>query len=220
MFYTIVNFYEASDDNQKTYFGRMNGLHVYKAESYEGVLIILHNKSRNIFVAGIKFYKYRSNPKILQVSMVGVEESYRGQNIPAKLYAWLITTQKMIIMSDTLQTAGGKAIWESLARDKRIYMMGYNTHTRECINIDQNDLFNEDIYQEELKAELKELMAENTELGEFPDSNTPIKMRNAFRAKHLKLWKKIAAVEKAIDSTRDIVLVAMKNTNMSGHTSK
>lgn len=64
-------------------------------------------------------------PRNYQVHMIYVSPEQRGNNLAYLLYI-AILKRGMVILSDTDQTPGGRAIWRQLARDNRVQLYGVN----------------------------------------------------------------------------------------------
>ena len=52
--------------------------------------------------------------------MVEVDSRYKGRKLANKLYRFLMKTLGITLMAGTSQSAGGRYIWNSLAKDKGI----------------------------------------------------------------------------------------------------
>jgi hypothetical protein len=55
-----------------------------------------------------------------EVSFVYVHQKYRGKDMAAKLYTYLVTAHEMVILSGASQSRGGRSIWIALSRSKKV----------------------------------------------------------------------------------------------------
>ena len=90
---------------------------------------------------------------VFVVSIVAANKEYRGINLPTQMYSYLIQEEGLILVSDEIQTLGGRSVWEKLAKIKGIGIYGYNTNTKKVFSVDMDDIFNEDIYDDGLNDE-------------------------------------------------------------------
>ena len=60
----------------------------------------------------------------IQVGLVNVSKKFSDKGLARETYIWL--TEKMTVISDTEQYSGGRKIWESLAKDRRINVYVWN----------------------------------------------------------------------------------------------
>ena len=97
---------------------------------------------------------------VFVVSIVAANKEYRGINLPTQMYSYLIQEEGLILVSDEIQTLGGRSVWEKLAKIKGIGIYGYNTNTKKVFSVDMDDIFNEDIYDDGLNDEIETLESE------------------------------------------------------------
>ncbi len=157
--------------------------------------------------------KFTEKSEALVVHLTGVEPLYQGLGLPVKLYAWLILKRNRILVSGWEQTPGGRSIWERLATVPNIFMFGYDSARNKSFQIDQKDLFDEDIYTDALEQELKELENEynlvDHEMSRMDDNTQEYRKMNK---KLDDLENKIDKLNTAKSKAEDLVLVAIKKT--------
>jgi peptidoglycan hydrolase CwlO-like protein len=83
-----------------------------------------------------------------------------------------------------------------------IFIFGYNTKTKRSFQIDQRNLFNEDIYTDDIQDEIAQLYAEIDEIYKEDPSNTKEMSR---------LQKKINVLASQKYEIENIRLVAMRS---------
>ena len=54
------------------------------------------------------------------VDLIEVDSRYKGKKLATKLYRFLMKTLGITLMAGTSQSAGGRYIWNTLAKDKGI----------------------------------------------------------------------------------------------------
>jgi hypothetical protein len=121
---------------------------------YFFMLFDLVNKK---YAVAVELSKFGKNPTTFQIEKTGADSAYRGLNLPVKLYAWLIQHKNIILVSGYTQTHGGQSIWEKLAKTPRILVFGYNSQKHQSFQIDKNDPFDEDVFNEIADEEIAEL---------------------------------------------------------------
>ena len=55
-----------------------------------------------------------------EVSFIYVHQNYRGKDMAAKLYTYLVTEQDLVILSGESQSRGGRSIWIALSKSKKV----------------------------------------------------------------------------------------------------
>jgi GNAT superfamily N-acetyltransferase len=55
-----------------------------------------------------------------EVDFVYVHQKYRGKDLAAKFYSYLVTEHDFVILSGSSQSKGGRSIWISLSRSKKV----------------------------------------------------------------------------------------------------
>jgi hypothetical protein len=173
----------------------------------------LYDKKQNQYAMIVHLSKFKNKESVLEVDMVGVENKYKGLNLSVKLYAWLIKNKSITLVSGRQQSPGGRSIWERLAKVPGIFMFGFNILSEKSFQIEQNDLFNEDIYDDELQKEADYLYREyNATEKEMH------KIENSDEKEYKRLRLKCSAIDEQLDKINDdvrlmdsIVLVATKN---------
>lgn len=173
----------------------------YVDNSYGEIYALFDEKSKK-YVLMLLLYKFGKEGR--QIEKIGVRNKYRGLNLPLKLYSWLVQ-HGTILVSGYAQTKGGRSIWEKLARIPGIFMFGYDVKTKEAFQIDQNDIFNEDVYSEDIENEIKYLEQEYNELTLGPKLSDEEEHRLSKVQK--KLYLLYAEIKKIGDYIR---LVAIK----------
>jgi hypothetical protein len=171
---------------------------------YHSLYYALKDASKNqyaLFVCFGNFPPSSKNNKCLQETMIGVKRLYRGLGLPVALYSWLILKQNKIIMSDYIQTYGGRSIWEKLAKVPNIYIFGYDVPNKKSFQIDQTDLFNEDIYSEELANERDQLQRDYDDLKKSEDIS---------KQELIKIKRQINNLNSNIRNSDSIRMIAVK----------
>jgi hypothetical protein len=167
------------------------------------------------YVAGVDLTGFGRKARSWQVDRVGVANKYQGMNLSVKIYEWLIKEQNLILLTGMSQTAGGRSIWERLASIPGIFIFGYDINKKESFQVDQKDLFNEDVYSDELTKERDELQNEYTRIENQLDNLNPDTTREYEIQKLEKtlsiLNKQIITLDIAIEKAEVYLrLVAMK----------
>jgi hypothetical protein len=170
---------------------------------------VLFDTKKRTFAAALELTSFGRNKRSWQVDRVGVANQYQGMNISIKLYEWLIKQKGLILLTGMSQTAGGKSIWERLAYTDGIFIFGYNVLRNKSFQIDQKDLFNEDIYTDDLAQEIEGLEQERDDL--YDSKGTDGAARIEADKKYEALQKKIAQLSEEKYEIGDYVrLVAIK----------
>jgi hypothetical protein len=139
-------------------------------DDVNGKTIAAYDLKENRYAAFLQIQHFFGGaPNVFATLVVSADKPYRGINLPTMLYATLIQEEGMILISDETQTEGGKSIWEKLAKVKGIAVYGYNTNTKKVFQVDMDDLFNEDVYDEGLNQEIADLENEEYELQDTRD---------------------------------------------------
>ena len=180
-------------------------------------LYALYDITTNKYALFAELYRFRNSLSCLAIYQIGVNARYKGFNLPVKFYSWLIKNKNITLMSGESQSIGGRSIWERLAKVSGIFIFGYNVWSKKTFQIDQNDLFNEEVYDAELRKDLEDLEEEfNFNYEELANCDNPKeridlkKKCDINRDKIIKLRKDINIV---IGSVR---LVAVKKTGKIG----
>ena len=127
--------------------------------------------------------------------LVSVGKAYRGLNLATKMYSFLIKNENLIIVSDETQSEGGRSLWVKLAKEPGIQVYGFNTETRKVFQVDMDDLFNEDVYDDEIEKEIVDLTREQNSIE---DSKNPDDIK---RLK--KIEKELESLEKSSSAARN-----------------
>lgn len=78
------------------------------------------------------FLPFKEN--YIQIGLVNVSKKFSDRGLARETYIWL--TEKVTIVSDTEQYFGGRKIWESIAKDKRINVYVWNGNTMDWFRDD------------------------------------------------------------------------------------
>jgi len=130
-------------------------------------LVAVYDRQANKYAAFLQLEKFSASA--YAESVVAADPAYRGINLPVQLYTFLVQEEGMIIVSDEVQTLGARSIWEKLAKTPGIGVYGYNDKTGKVFQVDMDDLFNEDVYDEGLNQEIEHLENEEYELQDTRD---------------------------------------------------
>src|ERR1035441_6360862 len=154
--------------------GTLNGfdIHFMKCEKMKAYLYGLFDPKTNNAIMIADLSPFGKSGKVFQINLIGIDDSYRGLNFPVKLYSWIIKERNFALMTGYQQTIGGRSIWEKLGKIPHIFIFGYNTKTKESFQIDQRNLFNEDLYTDDIQDEIAQLYAEIDEIYKEDPSNT------------------------------------------------
>lgn len=125
-------------------------------------LVAAYDLEGQKFAAFLQLTKFSNSA--YQESVIAADTAYRGINLPVQLYTFLIQEEGMIIVSDEVQTMGARSVWEKLAKVPGIGVYGYNDKAKKVFQVDIDDLFNEDVYDEGLNQEIETLENEEYEL--------------------------------------------------------
>ncbi len=131
-------------------------------------LVVVYDTNENKYAVFLQLTKFSNSA--YQESIIAANREYRGIDLPVQLYAFLIEEDGMIIVSDEVQTMGARSVWEKLATIPNIGVYGYNDKTKKVFQVDMDDLFNEDVYDEGLNQEIENLENEEYELQDVRDS--------------------------------------------------
>ena len=178
---------------------------------YDYIQYALFDTKKNKYVMVVQLCSFDSGSKGLEVLLVGVALPYQGMNLSVKLYAWLILKKNIILLSGEIQSPGGRSIWERLAMVPGVFIFGYDKSRRKSFQIDQRDLFNEDVYTDDLQKEYDELEKEHDRLDmqaydlDYENPNYKI-----IRKKMYDLQEKMDKVYNAVVTAEKIQLVAIK----------
>jgi GNAT superfamily N-acetyltransferase len=173
------------------------------------LLINLFDTKKDESAGFVDLLSYGSSGRTWHVEYVGVSEKYQGQGLAVALYAFLVRQMNLILMSGHLQSPGGRDIWEKLGRVSGIFIFGYNTSTKTSFQIEQNDLFNTDIYSADLNQDVVDLEDELEVLCSNTDENSADD--NYFKKKQ-ELERKIRILANELYFVRNqVVLVAIKS---------
>ena len=155
---------------------------------------------RNRYAMFVCLNIFGKSSRCLQVAYLGADTYYQGMGLPIILYEFLVTKLNLVLISGSPQTPGGKSVWEKLATRPNIFMFGYDGSRKKSFQIDQHDLFNEDIYDDILADEIEELRLESDKL-----SKELYKLRNTLKNKEaiLDLKARIAQVDHEYYELRD-----------------
>jgi hypothetical protein len=181
--------------------GKLSGYEIQYMEipQYKGYYYGLFDKNKNQFAFFLELSKFGRTTKCLQVEMAGIKDEYSGMNLPIKLYSWLILQQGIVMVSGFEQSIGGRSIWERLAKVSGVFIFGYDTKTKTSFQLDQNDIYNEDIYSRDVTDEYNDLIQQRNSSSDKNEIN--------------KLTTQIKSLNNTIRNTFNIRLVAIKNTN-------
>ncbi len=167
------------------------------------------------YVMFVETRSFKGNTRSIMIERTAIHKDYQGMNLSVKLYSWMILNQNLILVSGNAQSPGGRSIWERLAKIRGIFMFGYNFVDKLAFQIDQNDLFNEDLYDSDLNDELTELYKEREKL--YKEDKLLLNKQKTMTINYKEIIQKIAALNKKIsivksakDETLDIRLIAMK----------
>jgi GNAT superfamily N-acetyltransferase len=84
-------------------------------------------------------------------------QAYQGAGLMPKLYAHLLKSKVFdSIQSDYLQSFGGKAVWQQLAKEPGIHVFGWHKSTKESFYIEQQDIDEDEVWDTELQDLLEE----------------------------------------------------------------
>jgi hypothetical protein len=177
---------------------------------------MLFDKNKNKYAFGVELTKFGRNPRCLQIDKIGGQDGYRGMDLSVKLYSWLILQKQIILISGFSQSAGGRSIWERLAKTSNIFMFGYDITSKESFQIDTDDLFNEDIYAEDINDDINYLKLSIDELNnqqmKLDQNYNKIKIKS-IDTEIKRLSNQIYKLKKQEDHSANFLrLVAIKNT--------
>jgi hypothetical protein len=146
--------------------------------------VVAYDLKANKYAAFLQLEKFSNNA--YAETIISADKAYRGINLPLDMYSFLIKEEGMIIVSDEIQTIGARSIWEKLAHEQGIDVYGYNTKTKKVFQVDTDDLFNEDVYDDELRNELETLENELAEVSNDPNRTKQLRseinnLRNQIR---------------------------------------
>jgi len=133
----------------------------------------LFDTKRNCYAAAVTLDQFGRNARSWQVASLGVETEYQGMNLSVMMYSWMITKNNLILITGMEQSAGGKLVWERLAQVPGIFIFGYDVEDKKSFQVDQNDLFNEDVYADELINERDYLEKEYNRIENQLDNLDP-----------------------------------------------
>ena len=123
-----------------------------------GILVAAYDAKNKKYAMFLNLKHFHGGAKnCYQEKFVIANKSYRGMNLPVKIYASLIKNQNLILVSDTMQTRGAQSIWEKLDKVPGIGVFGYNTKTHNVFQLDT-----EDAYDTDIKNEIEYLEREGT----------------------------------------------------------
>ena len=140
--------------------GKIGKFIIQQLDTEDGRYYTLYDSTKKTNAAAASTSYWGRSKKVLHVDLLGVATKYQGLNLPILLYSWIIKTQNMALMSGDVQSPGGRAVWEKLAHVPGIFMFGYDHDSRKAYQIDQNDLFNEEIYDAEVEDDIRILQQE------------------------------------------------------------
>jgi hypothetical protein len=167
-FTTLLKDWSALIRKSKPYLlGTIGKFRIGAVDSESGKIIVAYDLKADKYAAFLQLDKF--SKAAYAESIVAADPAYRGINLPLQMYSFLILDEGMIIVSDEIQTKGARSIWEKLAKEPGIDVYGYNTETKKVFQIDPDDLFNEDVYDEGLNQEIEHLENEEYELQNARD---------------------------------------------------
>ena len=88
-------------------------------------------ETRYRIAASIELYKERG---AWEVAMVMVDSRYKGKNLAAKLYKFLLKKMDITLMAGSTQSPGGRYVWNKLAKERGVTV--YAKPSRYSMKID------------------------------------------------------------------------------------
>jgi hypothetical protein len=135
--------------------GNLKNFEVFSLEEViKENIICLKDKSNDQLVLIVEISAVWINTNTWQIDLISVNDNYRGLNLPILMYRFLLKNLKLKILSGNEQTKGGRSIWERLVKIQGIDCFGYDMKSNKLFQIDKNDLFNEDIWNNNLTDEI------------------------------------------------------------------
>ncbi len=187
--------------------GKLNTFNILCSIENNEIFYALYDtikKSYVLFSVLKRFGKYKNS---YNTHLLSIKPEYSSLNIPVKFYSWLIKKQDLILVSCDKQSIGGRSVWEKLANYPGIHIFGYNQKTKELFEIDSSELFNENIYTQEIDDEIEQLNKEELDVRNSRNQYSKIeeyKLRKYFILKKQELEKL------RLEISVNIVLIAQK----------
>ena len=110
-------------------------------------------------------------------------------------------------MSGSCQSMGGRDIWTKLGKVNGIFMFAYDKAHKKSYQIEQDDLFNTDVYTADILDEIDELEQERDEIIANSDLNINQALQNK---KVMEINQKISDYREEVRSLEKVYLVAIK----------
>lgn len=199
--------YWNKDEHKQPYsiIGKLGNYEIQSNRKQKQYIFALYDKVSNDYALMVSLYLYKKTEKVFNVDRLGVKYKYQGLGLPVKLYTWLIKNQLFILMNGHAQSLGGRKIWEQLAKQPQIFMFGYDFKTKESFQIDQNDIFGEHMYTDDVEDEIVYLQKELKTLYNIQ------KLTDEQRERMTLLHKQIYKLNADKDRIRKFSIVAMKS---------
>lgn len=135
-------------------------------------LVAAYDLSKDKFAAFADFQHFSgAASNVYEELVIAADKEYRGLGLVTKMYQLLIVEEGLIIISDSSHSRGAQSTWEKLSMNPEIDVFGYNTETKKVFQVDMEDLFNEDVYDNGLDEEIDDLERELSQLEFSPGSN-------------------------------------------------
>ena len=98
-----------------------------RCRSFKDEVLVTHYR----IAASIELYKERG---AWEVAMVMVDSRYKGRNLAAKLYKFLLKKMDITLMAGSSQSPGGRYVWNKLAKERGVTV--YAKPSRYSMKID------------------------------------------------------------------------------------
>lgn len=216
LFYEILEaFMEYKNYTNVSLEGKIQNFEIRSLKFHSALYIMMYDLTTKKYVVGAVLTPFGRAKRAWQVESIGVKGNYQGMNLSVKLYEWIVKQKNLILITGMSQSIGGRSIWERLVNISGIFIFGYDIDREQSFQIDQKDLFDEDIYSDELIKERDELKNEYTKIENQLDNLNPDTTRETEFKKLEKrqdiLNNQIAKLDMAIDKANDYIrLVAIK----------
>lgn len=155
----------------------------------------------------VELYSFGNSNRVFEVNYVGISKKYQGQGLSVALYTFLIQKLNLILMSGSCQSMGGRDIWTKLGKVNGIFMFAYDKAHKKSYQIEQDDLFNTDVYTADILDEIDELEQERDEIIANSDLNINQALQNK---KVMEINQKISDYREEVRSLEKVYLVAIK----------
>lgn len=164
---------ERFPSGRKHIIGSFGNFRIGVLDGNQQTMIAAYDIKANRFAAFIQMQHFHGGaPNIYEELVIGATKQYRGMGLASKMYALFIQEDGAIVISDSSHSAGGRSVWVQLSNEPGIVIHGYNLDIKEVFQVDVEDWFNDDVYDEGLHQEVDDLERELAQLEFSPDENS------------------------------------------------